>query len=164
MAHVRRAPAPPPLPSLGMTSQFRTRPRGSVFHVTSLGRSAKSVSMDYVSILWDSVQGMTLLLSRITLRANGTAPGQAGLRQGESTERRGRRLIPLLRIRDIPLSNLGPQTNCPDWGLCGYPQYLQTNAGIINWSSLLPIVASSFLFRHTCLTTQLIWSLITWSM
>jgi hypothetical protein len=36
----------------------------------------------------------------------------------------------LLRIREVPGSNLSPVTGYPDLGFCGFPQSLQANAGI----------------------------------
>jgi hypothetical protein len=37
----------------------------------------------------------------------------------------------LLRIREVPDSNTGPQTGYPDWRFRGFPQHLQANAGIV---------------------------------
>jgi hypothetical protein len=37
----------------------------------------------------------------------------------------------LLRIREVPGSNLGPKTGYPDWRFSRFPQSLQANAGIV---------------------------------
>jgi hypothetical protein len=37
----------------------------------------------------------------------------------------------LFRICEVPGSNLGPQTGCPDRGFCGFPQALRDNASIV---------------------------------
>jgi hypothetical protein len=37
----------------------------------------------------------------------------------------------LLRIREIPVPNLDPETGYPDWNFCGFPPSLQDNAGIV---------------------------------
>jgi hypothetical protein len=37
----------------------------------------------------------------------------------------------LLRIREVPSSNLSPKTGYPDWGVCGFLQSLEMNAGIV---------------------------------
>jgi hypothetical protein len=37
----------------------------------------------------------------------------------------------LLRIREVPGSDLDPETDYPDWGFCGFPRSLQANAGIV---------------------------------
>jgi hypothetical protein len=36
----------------------------------------------------------------------------------------------LLRILEVPVSNLGPETSYPDFNR-GFSQFLQTNAGIV---------------------------------
>jgi hypothetical protein len=46
------------------------------------------------------------------------------------TERRDRVLSILLCIRDIPGSNLGPETEYSEF-FRGFPLYLQANAGIV---------------------------------
>jgi hypothetical protein len=41
-------------------------------------------------------------------------------------------LAHLIRIREVPGSNLGPETGDTDWGFRGYPQSLQANAGVVS--------------------------------
>jgi hypothetical protein len=37
----------------------------------------------------------------------------------------------LLRIREVPGSDLGPETGYPDEDFCGFSQSLRSNAGIV---------------------------------
>jgi hypothetical protein len=50
----------------------------------------------------------------------------------------------LLRIREVPDSNLGLETGYPDWGFCGFPQLLQANASI--YQSIFAVVTCCVLF------------------
>jgi hypothetical protein len=47
------------------------------------------------------------------------------------TEHRGRLVNTLLRIWDVPGSNLGPGTVYADWDFCGFSTFLQTNSGTV---------------------------------
>jgi hypothetical protein len=40
-------------------------------------------------------------------------------------------LIFMHRILEVPDSNLGPETDYLDWGICDFPQYLQANSGTV---------------------------------
>jgi hypothetical protein len=46
-------------------------------------------------------------------------------------ERRGGVVKILLRIWEVPVSNLGPEAGYSDWVSCGFSQALRANAGII---------------------------------
>jgi hypothetical protein len=55
----------------------------------------------------------------------------------------------LHRIREISGSNLGLETGYPDWGLRGYPQSFQANAGIVvSHNAAWHIISNSSFTSH----------------
>jgi hypothetical protein len=63
-------------------------------------------------------------------------------------------LITLLRSWEAPGSNLSLETGYPDLGFCGFPQFLQVNAGIVPKIRPRPLLSTSFPI-HNSLTTIL---------
>jgi hypothetical protein len=54
----------------------------------------------------------------------------------------------LLHIRDVPGSNISPETGCPDWAFPGFFfQFLQANAGIVPSVRPRPLLSTSFSFH-----------------
>jgi hypothetical protein len=68
-----------------------------------------------------------------------------------SAERRG-----LLRIREVPDSNLGLEADYPDWGFGGFPQFLQANARKKTYLKSGPIASFNILYNSSFMNHSII--------
>jgi hypothetical protein len=59
----------------------------------------------------------------------------------------------MLRIREVPGSNLGPVAVYDDWGFRGFTQFIEATAGIIPQIRPRPLPTKSFPINHHSLIT-----------